>query len=89
MNRVVFLPFITLLIVNVCDVLLQQTSENSDAYDIYKNKEIILKNVVPDLSVLTTVNFVDSKADYFKKLLAAWENLSVDRTLISKGKREN
>lgn len=86
--QTVLLPFVILLAIGVCDVLLQQLNGNSDAYDIYKNKEFILKNILPDLSVLKNINVGESKAEYFKVLISTWENQNIDRSLISKGKHE-
>lgn len=53
-------------------------------YDKFKNKEMILKNMVPDLSALNYASVRDT-AGYLKKLLAAWDSLKYARSSLLKG----
>lgn len=53
--------------------------------DSFKNKEIVLKNMVPDLSALNYASIRDSTSGYFEKLLAAWQNLKYAPSMILKG----
>lgn len=76
--------------ISLCDdVLLPANDANkNDGNDIdnFKNKEIILKNLVPDLSALNYARIRDSTSGYFEKLIAAWDSLKYAPSMILKGK---
>lgn len=71
----------------VIAISLHQIDAKDAANDIdsFKNKEIVLKNMVPDLSALNYASIRDSTSGYFEKLLAAWHNLKYAPSMILKG----
>lgn len=60
-------------------------SGGSSVVDTFKNKDVILRNLLPDLRALNYANIRDSTANYFGKLLAAWDSLNIPQSMILKG----
>lgn len=81
------MPYCLLLAISWCDVLLHTIDAKDAGTDIdnFKNKEILSKNVLPDLSALNYASIRDSTSGYFEKLLAAWDSLKYAPSSISKG----
>lgn len=81
-------PYCYLLFtISLCDVLLYAVNAKDAVHDIdnFKNKDIVLKNVLPDLSALNYASIRDSTSGYFEKLLAAWNTLKYPQSMILKG----
>lgn len=72
---------------SLCVVLVYAANAKDAGHDIdnFKNKEIVLKNVLPDLSALNYASIRDSTSGYFEKLLAAWNSIKYPQSMISKG----
>lgn len=87
--RRTFLPYCCVLVtISLCDVLLHAVNATDTVgrdIDHFKNKEILSKNMVPDLSALNYASIRDSTSSYFEKLLAAWNSLKFAPTMILKG----
>lgn len=77
------------IVVFICEVFLVKIGATSNVnLDLFKNKDVLATRTIPDLTALRFPQTVgENKIDYFNKLLAAWDNLSFDRTFISRGKR--
>lgn len=86
--RTAFGPYCYLLFtISLCDVVLYAANAKDAGHDIdnFKNKEIVSKNVLPDLSALNYASIRDSTSGYFVKLLAAWNSLKYPQSMILKG----
>lgn len=59
------------------------TSENKENINVFKNKEILLKNVIPDLTLLT--NLSEKKFESLYRMLNAWDSLHDEYLKPSKG----
>lgn len=84
------MPYCYLLVtISLCDVFLPtiDAKDASDGNDIdgFKNKDILQKNMVPDLSALNYAGIRDSTSGYYEKLLAAWDTLKFAESMILKG----
>lgn len=73
-----------LVVLTLCEGLLQQTGASGVTLNLYKNKDVLATRTIPDLTALK-FGHGDHKNEYFTKLLAAWDNLNFDRTFISRG----
>lgn len=60
------------------------SNNNGKNIDSFKNKEILSKNIIPDILVYLA-NLSEKKFESLYRLLSAWDNLHDEQLKLSKG----
>lgn len=83
--KIIVAPCLLILLVSCNRVSshTEVTSENLENIDVFKNKEIVLKNLIPDLTLLT--NLSEKKFESLYRMLNAWDSLHDQHLKPSKG----
>lgn len=69
----------------LCGVFVLKVAANAVSLDLFKNKDVLATQTIPDLTALKFAPASDQRNEYLNKLLTAWDSLQFDRTFISRG----